>query len=435
MISIGHAGGRVGRAGRVPAKQRAPAVRDGVFRMRRTSRQPALAVTQQNCFVVNTGLALQCRLAFVVAMPTPRSPAKRRPAPVAPGDANLEARVRHVVSTAPVDRSLPTTREIGKRLGVANTSVYRILQRFAERGEIWQHPTSGRYFPTAARALFDRPKPVACLLRRLELASEQYRELLEGISLGCGDRQRTMLLWHDDSLVNHPETHEVPVFAGVARQRAILGEFLDRHGGAAGGFVLDHVWSDAALRAYGERLEPAVVLYRTCAVEGFANIRADFHAGALKALAHVLGRGYERIIPVAPFAGDPAVAEFFAELTAAADETTCRERLQPVAPASTDAERATLIERLRREKVRTVLICPEDNVSLFLAKAMCEAGLECPGRAGLLSAMGTDFATKAGLTCLRYDFRAMGRLAIETLAGNDAVSRAVDPQLFVGETT
>jgi hypothetical protein len=359
-----------------------------------------------------------------------RPPSRPQAAP-----ADLAGRVREVVADAPSDQPLPTTREFGQLLGVANTTAFRVLQKLTQEGEIWQHPTSGRYYPSTARALLDRPKPVACLIRRLELGSEQYRELLEGISLGCGALHRTMLLWHDELLVNHPEPHEPPVFAPVAQQRAILTNFLDRHGSAAGGFVLDHVWSDEALRLHQARLKPAVVLFRSCTVEGYSNVRANFRSGTLKALTHLLGRGFEQIIPVEPFSGDPAIAEFVAALEFAAEETGCRGRLGPLALAKTDRDRTALIQRLSRTPQRTALVCPEDNVAILLAAAAREAGVSCPERIGLLSVMGTDFATKAGVSCLRYDFRTMGRLAVEALGGAQPVQHVLEPNLISGATT
>jgi DNA-binding LacI/PurR family transcriptional regulator len=349
--------------------------------------------------------------------------------------ADLAGRVRKVVADAHPDQALPTTRELGQLLGVANTTAFRVLQKLTLDGEIWQHPTSGRYYPPTARALLDRPKPVACLIRRLELGSEQYRELLEGISHGCGALHRTMLLWHDEMLVNHSEPHEPPLFAPVAQQRAILTNFLDRHGSAAGGFVLDHVWSDAVLRQHSRRLTPAVMLFRTCTVEDYSNVRANFRSGTLKALTHLLGRGFEQIIPVEPFTGDPAITEFIGALESAADETGCRNRLGAVASARTDRDRTALIQRLSHMSQRTALVCPEDNVALLLADAAREAGLACPERIGLLSVMGTDYATKAGMSCLRYDFRAMGRLAVEALGSAQPVQHVLEPNLISGSTT
>jgi DNA-binding LacI/PurR family transcriptional regulator len=330
---------------------------------------------------------------------------------------------------------LPTTREFGKRFGVASATAYRVLQKLAQDGEIWQHPTSGRYYPSAARALLDRPKPVACLIRRLELDSEQYRELLEGISLGCGALHRTMLLWHDELLVNHPEPHDPPVFANAAQQRAILKDFLSRHGADAGGFVLDHIWEDEVLRGQSARLKPGVVLFRACAVPEFSNVRADFRSGALKALAHLLGRGFEQIVPVLPFTADSAVAEFFAALDRAVDDTGCRDRLGKRVAATTNRQRTALIESLRRTKRRTALICPEDNVSAFLSTGLRAAGVACPDQIGLLSAMGTDVAPESGISCLRYDFRALGRIAVDALRSRTPVQHVLEPVLLAGTTT
>lgn len=372
---------------------------------------------------------------LLVAMAKSPTRGDRASVPSPATDGDLTAHIRRSLAAAPTDQPLPTTRDFGKRFGVANTTVFRVLQRLTKDGEIWQHPTSGRYYPATARALLDRPKPVACLIRRLELGSEQYRELLEGISHGCGALHRTMLLWHDELLVNHPDPHEPPVFAQVAQQRAILDNFLDRHGEAAGGFVLDHLWSDDALRVNAARLKPAVVLFRSCGLDSYSNIRADFRSGALKALAHLLGKGFEQIIPVEPFYDDQAVAEFAAALVTAADELGCRSRLSGIEPGGTDRERAALIERVRRTNRRTAMVCPEDNVTALLREAAAEAGVRCPERVGLLSVMGTDLATKAGISCLRYDFRAMGRLAVDALGSAEPVRHVLEPQFFGGVTT
>jgi hypothetical protein len=349
--------------------------------------------------------------------------------------ADLRGTLLRLIANAPHDQPLATTRALGERFGVSNTTVFRALSRLTQDGVVWQHPTNGRYYPSTARLLLERPKPVACLIRRLELGSALYRELLEGISAGCGTRHRTMLLWHDELLVNHPDPHDPPVFASVGAQRAILKEFLDRHGPSAGGFVLDHVWSDEALREHAERLQPAVVLFRSCAVEGLGNIRADFRAGAIKALAHLLGRGYEQILPIEPFTGDPAVVEFAAALAAAADELGCRSRVAPVVSASTARERRVIVERIRKGTRRSALLCPEDNVALLLLEALREADVRLPERAGVLSVMGTDLATSAGLSCLRYDFRQLGRLAVQALGEPSAARQTIEPQFVAGTTT
>lgn len=371
-------------------------------------------------------------------MPRPRpSPSPRpRPGPSAePPETGLVGRLRRLAAAGATDQPLPTTRELGEKFGVANTTVYRVLRELARAGEIWQHPVNGRYFPKNARLLVDRPKPIACLIRRLELGSELYRELLEGISAGCGAGRRTILLWHDEHLVNHPDAHQPPVFASVAQQRGILADFLSRHGESAGGFILDHVWADEALRVEAERLAPAVLLFRSSPIPNLRNAAADFRAGAFKALGHLLGRGYEQVIPTLPFEGDPAVDEFFASLHTVAEELDCRTRVAAPARASTPAERSALVQRLRLAPRRTALLCPEDNVATLLLDSLREAGVACPRQAGVLSVMGTDFATRAGLTCLRYDFRQLGRAAVAALDAAEPSRTILEPVLWSGETT
>ncbi len=332
------------------------------------------------------------------------------------------------------DRPLPTTRELAGEFGPSAATVFRLLQQLEAEGVLWQH-SSGRFHRAAARALLDRPKPVACLIRRLELCSALYRELLEGISAGAGAARRAMLLWHDDVLVNHADPDLPPSFAGGAAQRVVLDAFLERHGGDAGGFVLDHVWTDSVLKRADKKLAPGVLLFRR-APEGspLANVRADFDAAATQALAHLLGRGFSRLVPVEPFGGDPAVEEFLAALARAASALGCAERIAPVAKAHRPADRAALVSGLPR-KQRVALIVPEDHVATRLRAELAAAGRACPESAGLLAVMGTDVAGAAGLTRLAFDFRAMGRAAVEMMADAMAGARVFAPTLHLGTTT
>ena len=378
-------------------------------------------------------LAIRRRLTLIIEMAR-SSTASRRTRGSAP-ERSFAERLQQLLKSAPTDQPLPTTRELGERFNVANTTVFRLLRDLATTGAVWQHPVNGRYYPAAARALLDRPKPVACLFRRLELASELYRELLEGVSAGCGAHQRMMSLWHDELLLNHPDPQEPPVFASVAQQRTILRNFITRHGAGAGGFVLDHVWSDEALAGEKEALQPAVVLYRTTTLPSVSNIRADLRSGAFKALAHLLGRGFEQIIPVVPFQGDPAVDEFGSVLDSVATELGCRPCLTPPAMASRASDRSALIQRIKRNQRRCALLVPEDNIAIMLLNAARAEGLSCPKEFGVLAVMGTDSAVRNGLSCLRYDFRRLGRMAVDALSAPSPVRETLEPSLVAGIST
>src|SRR5690606_10626440 len=187
-----------------------------------------------------------------------------------------------------------------------------------------------------------------------------------GISAGAGEARRAMLLWHDDVLVNHPDPDRPPTFAGAAAQRVVLDGFLERHASDAGGFVLDHVWADAVLKRADKRLAPGVLLFRRApAGSPLANVRADFDAAATQALAHLLGRGFTRLVPVEPFAGDPAVEEFLTALDRAATALGCADKLAPRAAGRLPEEQAALIAALPK-RGRTALIVPEDHVAVRL---------------------------------------------------------------------
>lgn len=373
-------------------------------------------------------LHLQQRAPLFHAMPAPEKSPKPR--------ARLEAHLRALAVDAawPLDSALPTTRELAKKFGPSAATVFRLLQQLEVEGVLWQH-SSGRFYRAAARALLDRPKPVACLIRRLELCSALYRELLEGISAGAGAAKRAMLLWHDDVLVNHVDPDRPPSFAGAAAQRVVLDGFLDRHGADAGGFILDHVWNDSALERAGGKLRPGVLLFRRAPEKlGLANVRADFDAAATQALAHLLGRGFTRLVPVEPFGGDPAVEEFLAALDRAARALGCAERLAPVAKAHRPEDRAALVSSLGK-KERSALIVPEDHVAVRLRALLTETGRARPDSVGILAVMGTDVAAAANLSRLAFDFRAMGRAATSLLAESAPRSIMFAPSLLVGSTT
>jgi hypothetical protein len=346
----------------------------------------------------------------------------------------LFLRTRAVDDAWPVDRPLPTTRELAKRFKLSAATAFRTLQELARENLFWQH-TSGRFYRAAARPMLDRPRPAACLIRRLELCSALYRELLEGISAGCGDAHRAMLLWHDDVLVNHADPERPPAFAGVDAQRLLLDSFLERHGDSAGGYLLDHLWSDAVLKRAGDRLAPGVLLFRKApAGLRLSNVRADFDAAATQALAHLLGRGFTRIVPVEPFAGDPAVAEFLNAVETAARTLACEDRLAPRVCASTPAEATALIRALPKN-TRTALLVPEDHVAVRLHTLLKETGRTCPEMVGILAVMGTGVSAQDGLSRLSFDFRAMGRAAVGLLAESKTRSIAFPPALQHGETT
>src|SRR5687768_6640659 len=110
-------------------------------------------------------------------MPQPSSKIRIQPAPSSTGRgvAELERTVKQLVIAKGLDinKPLPTTRELGEQHQVSNASACRLLKRLDEQGVIWRRD-NGRYYPNESRRLFERPKPYACLIRKLQHWSRMY---------------------------------------------------------------------------------------------------------------------------------------------------------------------------------------------------------------------------------------------------------------------
>ena len=346
-------------------------------------------------------------------------------------EATLFDEIKALQGRLPGATPLPSSRALGLEFGCAKTTVFRTLMSLVAEGILWQHPSSGRFYPIAAQASLERPKPVACLIRRLELCSALYREFLEGISTGCGKERRTMLLWHDELLVNHPDLNSPPTFASIAVQKAILMDFLNHHLESSGGYILDHIWDDESLRQASRKLYPAVLLYRRAPADlNIGNVYADFTTAAMQAITHLLDKGFNKIIPVLPFGGDPAVAEFLTQLEHNSDLLGCRDKLTPRLPADIG-----VISKSLRLNTRAALIVPEDHTAVRLCAELRAEGWNLPSEAGVLSVMGTSVSDNTGISRIRFDFREMGAKALALLHQGSPQRVSMPGILEPGNTT
>lgn len=347
----------------------------------------------------------------------------------------LEAWLEVRRSAQDLREPIPPTRELAERYTVNHTSVFRLLQRLQGEGKLWKAP-NGRFYFSEARPLIEKPRPIACLFRRIENWSLLYQELMEGIADECESRSLASLLWHDDQLVQHPHPARPPVFADVNRQKLSLARFAERYGAGIGGIILDHAWHDEAVASLPAELHRlAVVLCRP----GTANIPGllpDFSAAAGLAFTHLFAQGYQRIHPVRPFRHDPSVDHTLACVLSAAAGFGLGGQLGGLLEADTPARRARLIKSLARNRVRVGLIFPEDNVAALFHEECRRAELPCPEKIGILSLQGTRAAVEGGLTHTRTSYHDLGKQAVAL--GLGLVSPAppfLPPRLAVGRTT
>lgn len=330
---------------------------------------------------------------------------------------------------------LPTTRTLGEKFRTSHGTAFRVLCRLEKQGLVWRH-ANGRFYPAWARRALERPKPLAVLLRRMTSWSVLCREVMEGFADECGARDRSLLLVHNGDLVAEKGAGDAIVVALLRRQEEMLRDFLLLHGDSCGGVLFDELWNDRAIRRILPPSLPAVVFHRPAEGGTVGSVAADFRAGARLALEHLLACGYQTLYLIEPFADYlanrlflQAAREVFQELSGR-DFPVSRQIAWHHA-----AGRTAFLKKLGSAKTRCGLICPEDNTSLQIADALGRAGMAAGPRHGLVSVMGTSAIPSGHLTCVRYGFRQMGRLAGQMLSNGKPGSVLLAPRLEAGSST
>lgn len=311
---------------------------------------------------------------------------------------------------------LPTTRELGERLGKSHVTVSRVLRKMAEEGRLWQ-AHSGRFYAAAAEAQLSRPRPVGCLVRSMSGWAAWYERIMTGVSLGCEAEERGILVHPVANMVVQSAPDAPASFLRASEQRKVMERYLQRHEGSEQKLLLDDTWSDAVLRKYADQLPPARLLLRTSPVDAIPSLHPNFPQGAMLGLSHLLGLGWKRIIFVQPYKDYATTREletaFAAAVGAIGDVGLDFEVFE-----SDGSERfGELVKRLKPKAAEgTALVCPEDNFSVALLAALREAGIDIPGKVALLGGMGTRILTDAGVSRLSVDFVELGRRAVTTRA-------------------
>jgi len=310
----------------------------------------------------------------------------------------------HLEKSRASSAPLPTTRELANRYGVANSTVFRLFMKLEAEGLLWR-AFNGRFFDARARALVDKPLPIACLFRRIEDWSLLYQELMEGIASACEQEGCASLLWHDDRLVQHGKVGSPPRFASIGTQEKSLETFLNRYQRSAGGFIFDHAWSDKVLAELPPEIKKmSVILCRTGPKDILSVAPDGVHAARL-ALAHLLDLGCINIHPVRPFFGDAAVEYLLEGINEAASLSHCK--LSGEVSAETALSRRHLMAQIKKSGKPTGLIVPEDNVACLLQEECFANNLES---IKIISIQGTRKA--CNIMHVRTDYAALGAQAV-----------------------
>lgn len=317
----------------------------------------------------------------------------------------------------PILEPLPVTRFLGKSFGVSNASAHRVLSALCDSGILWR-AANGRFFLPDARRLIEKPAPVACLFRRLARWTEVGREIMQGVDEGCGALDRAMLLVHDRVLFQQADPTGPASTGADSELQQALEDFLLVHSGRIGGVILEELWPDRVLSKFRKRLQTGVVLYRNTRLSFLGCVSADTDAAAELAVDHAGRNGYERMAVLLPaFGYQPSE-----DMAEALRRASLGRFPQPqVFLAGGRGWIEKLVASMKRQRRRVLLVGTEDNAAVAALAAMREAGVDVPGRVGLLSSMGSRIASDQSITIAGFDFRKMGEHA-----ANMAVSGALE---------
>jgi len=330
----------------------------------------------------------------------------------------------------PLLEAFPVTRFLGQSFGISNVSAFRVLNELSDAGHLWRAP-NGRYFLPEARRLLEKPAPVACLIRRLERWTEVSREIMLGVDDACGGLERAMLMVHDRVLFRQADPNAPTAIGSDAELRQTMEDFLRVHSERIGGVILDELWPDRILSGFKNQIRRGVVLYRSTKLRFLGCVSADVEGSARMAVNYAGEKGFEKVTVVLPFRNYLPSDEMANALQSSAKGHFGK---LPVVSLDSRSSLAGLIGTLRKSRSRTLLVATEDNAAVAVLDALREAGIDVPGRVGLVTTMGSRIALDRSITATGFDFRLLGAKATQMAVSGPLRHITVPAEFFSGDT-
>lgn len=331
---------------------------------------------------------------------------------------------------------LPPIRALAARFGLSLSAVYRLLQNLAHEGKLVAHEINGRFYLKEGESFAVTNFPVVCLFRNMENWFFAARKTLIGISQECERIHRGMLLFRHDHLVKHSSVDFPPQFGGVHEQITSLERFFKTQRGNYSVILLEDLWQDEALKRFESELSRAIVIGRETTLPFLKSIQIDHKAAAYKILAHLHGRGYERIVMAIPFKGNPEITQRMIEIERASKVLGISIFEESHQLATCPEERRTMIQMLKQSAVRTAIYCPEDNVTRLIFEEMRDQGVDCPQKIGLMSGMGEDSILDLDITSIQVNYQEIGSRAVtKVFEKSTSQHETMEPSFYQGKTT
>lgn len=304
----------------------------------------------------------------------------------------------------PLLEPMPVTRFLGKSYRISNVSAFRILNELSDSGQLWR-AANGRYFLPEARRLLEKPAMLACLIRRLEHWTQVGREIMLGVDEACGELERAMLLVHDRVLFRQTDPTALALSGSDSEIQQTMEDFLLVHSERIQGVVLDELWPESVLARFEKRIQHGVVLYRSTNLPFLGSVSADAQSAARMVFNHAAQNEFTKLAVLLPFRGYQPSEEMLHALKVV---TKGHFEMIPVFTLDSPSVLYDLIDGLRKESRKTLLVATEDNAAVAVLDALRQAGMDIPRRVGLVTTMGSRIALDRSMTSAGFDFRLMG---------------------------
>jgi len=224
-----------------------------------------------------------------------------------------------------------------------------------------------------------------------------------------------------------------PASVGSSRELgAAIQDFLLIHSGRIDGIILDELWPDRVLAGFRDRLRSGVVLYRRTKLPFLGCVCGDVKAAARLVVEHALKSGFQGLALLMPAGRYQPSDEMAAALLVAAAGHFPK---PPVFTIRSGKDCLRLAAFLKKQRKRLLVAGTEDNATAAALGAMRDAGIDVPGRVGLLSTMGSRIARDQEITVAGFNFRQMGEEAARMAVGGPLRHAALPAALIPGATT
>ncbi|MEO5664374.1 MAG: LacI family DNA-binding transcriptional regulator [Nocardioides sp.] len=298
---------------------------------------------------------------------------------------------------------LPTIRDVAKQAGVSIATVSRVMResagvRDATRLRVLTAAADLEYTPSQLGRQLAERRHAANGIVFPDLSGPYYAEVVLGYEAVAAELRRSVLIL---------STH------GRSDAESAVREMAGRCDGLV---ILQHTVSDATVLKLAARGTPLVLVARP-PIGSVDSVNAENHASAVSLAEHLLSEGVRDLRFVGNPDVSPDVAERWAGVRTAFEQSGDGHTLDQVTVDGLDEESGAAVAEaaLAAGDLPDAFVCANDELALGLLGRLKDAGVDVPGTVMVTGWDDVMAARYAGLTTVRQPMRELGATAARLL--------------------